>query len=145
MRSYTIKRTLIGRLRQDTDLYDGISRIVLDNSVRIGRISGIGAVRRAAIAYYNQSEGRYEEIELDQPMEILALNGNISMKEGIPFAHLHVILGDRHGQVRGGHLLPGKSPVFACEIFVEEFDGPVLVRKTDSTTGLALWPTATIL
>jgi uncharacterized protein len=36
------------------------------------------------------------------------------------------------------HLAPGNM-VFACEIVIEEFDGPPFRREFDNETGLALW------
>jgi predicted DNA-binding protein with PD1-like motif len=73
-------------------------------------------------------------------MEIVSLYGNISLKDGKPFAHVHVVLSDAKGNGRGGHLLPGRTPVFACELIIEEFDGEPPVRLNDENTGLALWP-----
>jgi hypothetical protein len=101
---------------------------------------GIGAVQKATIAYYDQKQIKYRDIMLNEPMEIVSLHGNVSLKDGKPFVHAHVVLGDEKGNVRGGHLLPGGTPVFACELTIDEFDGPELVREFDEITGLALWP-----
>jgi predicted DNA-binding protein with PD1-like motif len=145
MSNYSPKRIVVGQLARSTDLYDGITRIAQEKRIRTGRITGIGAVTRAKVAYYDQQQMKYNEIELNQPMEILNLNGNISIKDGKPFVHAHIILSDRDGTARGGHLLPGGTPVFACEVIIEELDGPELVRGYEEKTGLALWPTDTTL
>jgi len=47
-------------------------------------------------------------------------------------------LADKRGNAYGGHLAPG-TVVFACEFILEIFDGPVLQRGFDETTGLFLW------
>lgn len=143
--SYTVKRTIIGRLDEGADLYGSIVRIAEQNSISVGRVTGMGAVQRATIAYYDQKAMQYSTIEFSEPMEIVSLYGNISTKDGKPFAHVHLVLSDENGNGKGGHLLPGNTPVFACELTVEEFDGPPLIRETDQRTGLTLWSQKNIL
>lgn len=139
MAEYSIKRTMIGQIQQGADLYNSIMRIIQENGITIGRVTGMGAVQRAKLAYYDQREMKYREVSFTEPMEIVSLYGNISIKEGKPFAHVHVTLTDEHGKAHGGHLLPDHTPVFACEIIIEELDGDKLVRNVDEKTGLALW------
>jgi hypothetical protein len=52
-------------------------------------------------------------------MEVLALGGNISLKDGQPFVHAHVILADGDGGAYGGHLAEN-SVVFALEFVIQE-------------------------
>ena len=140
MGNYTTRRMIIGQLERGSDLYNSITRIVQENNIRIGRVTGIGAVQKAVIAYYDQKQMKYHDIELDEPMEIVSLYGNISLKDGKPFVHAHTVLGDERGNAKGGHLLPGGTPVFACELTIDEFEGPNLERVFDEGSGLALWP-----
>lgn len=140
MSSYTILRTIIGHLERGSDLYDGIAKIAIEQSIKVGRVTGIGAVQKAKLAYYDQKAMKYYDIELDEPLEIVSLYGNISAKDGTPFVHAHVVLADEQGNGKGGHLLPGGTPVFACELTIEEFEGPELARGFDDKTGLTLWP-----
>ena len=62
------------------------------------------------------------------------------LRDGQPFVHAHVVLSDEQGNGKGGHLLPGGTPVFACELTIEEYDGAAIVRSRDERTGLSLWP-----
>ncbi len=135
----------MGHLEKGTDLHTGITRIVQSNNITLGRVTGIGAVERATLAYYDQKLMKYYDIELNEPMEIVSLYGNISLKDGKPFVHVHVVLSDEKGSGKGGHLIPGGTPVFACEVAIEEFEGPPLERRSDETTGLTLWPKDNIL
>lgn len=139
MNTYSVKRTVIGQIGRDKDLYNEITRIAQDNNISVGRITGMGAVQSAKLAYYDQKTMKYYDIVIGEAMEIVSLYGNISTKEGKPFVHAHVVLSDEKGNGKGGHLLPGGTPVFACEIVIEEFDGPELIREFDEETGLALW------
>ncbi len=145
MSTYTIRRSVIGQLERGTDLYNGITRIVQEEKITLGRVTGLGAVEKSRLAYYDQRQMKYLEIEIPDPAEIVSLYGNVSIKDGKPFLHAHIVLADVNGNGRGGHLLPGGTPVFACEITIEEFEGPELVRTPDRRTGLALWPRDRVL
>lgn len=140
MSAYRIRQTFIGQLERGTDLHTGITEFARKNSITLGRVTGLGAVQKATLAYYDQTLMKYCEIRFAEPMEIVNLFGNVSLKDGKPFLHAHVVLSDDKGNARGGHLLPGGSPVFACEIIVEVFEGSELVRGFDEQTGLTLWP-----
>ncbi|MBI4536278.1 MAG: DNA-binding protein [Ignavibacteriae bacterium] len=145
MSNYSAKRTIIGHLERGTDLHDGITRIVQENAIRTGRVTGLGAVQKAKLAYYDQKQMKYTDIEINEPMEIVSMYGNVSVKDGKPFLHCHVALSDEKGNGKGGHLLPNGTPVFACEITIEEYEGPEIHRSLDERTGLTLWTKDKIL
>jgi predicted DNA-binding protein with PD1-like motif len=138
MTNYKIKRTLIGQLAFGSDLYDGLTQIVQRENIRLGRISGIGATIHAVVAYYDQNAKKYNPLEFSGGMEILNLQGNVSIRDAKPFVHVHILLGDVKGNVFGGHLLQG-TKLFACEVTIDEFEGEELVRAHDERTGLHLW------
>ncbi len=140
MANYILKRTFIGQLPHGSDLYEGLTEIVQREGIRTGRIHGIGATMRAVVAYYDQTERQYNQMEFDRAMEILSLQGNVSLRDGKPFVHVHIVLGDRQGHAFGGHVMPG-TKVFVCEVFIEEFDGEDLHRAPDEKTGLPRWRT----
>ena len=138
MASVRIKRTYIGQLPFGSDLLDGLTTIVQRENIRLGRISALGATTHAVVAYYDQNTKKYNPLEFAGGMEILNLHGNVSIRDGKPFVHVHVVLGDPEGKVFGGHVLPG-TKLFACEVFIEEFEGEELTRAHDDRTGLHLW------
>ena len=140
MTNYKIKRTIIGQLPHGTDLLEGLTQFVQKENIRCGRIHGIGATTHAIIAYYDQNTKKYNSMEFKGGMEILNLIGNVSIRDGKPFVHVHILLSDPQGKVFGGHLMPG-TKLWACEVFVDEFDGEELVRGQDEKTGLFLWKT----
>jgi predicted DNA-binding protein with PD1-like motif len=130
--------TFMGRLAHDADLLDEITRFCLEKDIRLGRIEALGAVKKARLGFYDQTTRTYDFLEFDKPLEITNLIGNISIKDGKPFPHVHVTLSDHSGQAVGGHLAPG-TIVFACEIVIQAFEGPLFERGFDEDTGLPLW------
>lgn len=75
--------------------------------VRGGSFTGIGAVQRVVIAFFDTDSKEYREIELDEQLEVLALVGNVAEYEGKPLVHAHITLGRRDGTALGGHLRRG--------------------------------------
>lgn len=98
------------------------------------RIKGIGACERATIKYWS---GKWEKIEVDESVELLAINGSLGRAEdGKPSLHAHVVFGKRDGSTVGGHLVEGRvNPTL--ELFVDVLRDPIQ-RKKDERTGLPL-------
>lgn len=78
------------------------------------QVTVIGAVRRAAYAYYEQHDRRYRELESRTHHEIVGFLGNVSLRDDKPFLHAHATFADASGVTVGGHLLSG------CEVFAAE-------------------------
>ena len=128
----------IGRLDHGADLLDAPTSFCASKSVKLGWVHAIGAVQKARVGYYDQDNKKYEFIEYNRHLEILALTGNVSLRDGKPMVHAHVTLSDDKGNAFGGHLAPG-TVVFACEFCVQALDGADLVREPEGKTGLPLW------
>lgn len=137
LREYKIKRIFQGRLFRGEEILSSITNIAKEKGITAGIVNGIGAVERAKIGYYDQSTRKYMSQEFTEPMEILSLKGNISIKDGEPFPHIHVILSREDYSSCGGHLFEAK--VFAFEFEIIEFEGTAYERGFDEDTGLMLW------
>ena len=138
MKKINPKEFFLGKLGYGCDLLVEITNICQMEDIRIGRIEAFGAVQSARLSFYNQKWNDYQTFEIDRPLEITKLAGNVSIKNEEPFVHAHVTFTDETGKAYGGHLEEG-TVVFACEIIVESFDGPIFKRAYDEETGLSLW------
>lgn len=136
MKKIKPKEIFMGRLDYGCDLRNEITEIC--KGIRIGRIEALGAVQSARLSFYNQKWHDYQTFEIDRPLEITKLIGNVFIKEGEPFVHAHITLADETGKTWGVHLEKGPK-VFACEIILETYDGPDFVRIKDDEIGLFLW------
>jgi len=143
-KQYSIRRTYIGRLPYGADLLEGITKICKEEGIKLGKITAIGAVRKATIAFYDQVEKKYNKIEFDHEMEIVNCTGNVSLLNGQPFVHCHIVLSDNQGRCFGGHLMIG-TEIFACELIIEEYEGELIERVYDEQSGLNLWHPSSIL
>lgn len=131
-------RGFVGRLETGSDLVAEIERFCHEQGVVAAQVTVIGALRRAAYAYYEQHDHRYLELSSDTHHEIVGFTGNVSLRDDKPFLHAHATFADASGATVGGHLLRG-CEVFAAEVMIRELSGVSLVRTFDEETGLALW------
>ncbi len=128
-------RTFMLRVPEDEELVSFINKFAEEKGIKTGVFKAIGSLKNAILGYFNIELGRYQEIEINEVHELLLASGNISLKDGKPFAHVHVILGDHKGNAKGGHLVRGK--VFVTELYVEELVGEPLERVPHGN--LTLW------
>lgn len=131
-------RVLLGRLEKGEDLLEAFTRFARCHQIRLGIITAIGALQAARIALYDQKSFKYTTWEINEESEIDNLSGNISLKDGEVFCHLHATLTMPDGRTIGGHVCEG-CIVFACEFIVQEIIGEDFIRTPDKDTGLSLW------
>jgi len=134
-------RRIVGRIERGEPVLDTLGSIARQRDVRAAWITALGAFEWVELAEYDQQRRIYKEPRrFDSPCEILSLNGNVSLKDGAPFLHIHVTVSretDNGVEVLGGHLVSGNA--FSCEFVLECFDDLGLERVHDPVTGLALW------
>jgi predicted DNA-binding protein with PD1-like motif len=134
----------MGQLPVGADLYESISKLCTEEDIKIGKVTALGAVTQAAVAYYDQKKKVYKPITFKKHLEILNCTGNVSLKDGKPFVHMHATFADSRGNAFGGHLTQG-TIVFSCELVIEELEGKALDRRPDEITGLNLWDRTSVL
>lgn len=137
--NYELKTCLTGRLDYNKDLIEDITSFCENENITSGYICVLGALKSATLGFYNQSKKLYDAKIIDKTLEIVNCYGNISIKEGKPFVHIHLVVSDSDYICYGGHAMPG-CIVFAGEIFIFETKGPPLIRQFDEITSLYMWP-----
>jgi predicted DNA-binding protein with PD1-like motif len=101
------------------------------------RLSGIGAFRKAVLAWFDWEAKEYCDIPVDEQVEVASLNGDIGVDEaGAPALHVHLVLGRRDGSALAGHRKSAEVRP-TLEVLVTETPSH-LRRVKDAATGLAL-------
>ena len=133
----------MGRLKKGSDIIRSIEDFCTKNNIQAAWVNIIGALDKATISYYDQEQHQYFHKPLKGDYEIVSCSGNISLKDGSQFAHLHIVLSGTDFQTLGGHLWPESTSIFAAEYVIFELDkcpeDSQLDRCPDAETGLALW------
>ena len=98
--------------------------------------SGIGAFSRVTLGFFNWESKEYEEIPVDEQVEVAAFLGDVALGEDGPQVHAHLVVGDRSGRARAGHLV---NAVVRPTLEVVLTETPAELRKRhDPESGLAL-------
>jgi predicted DNA-binding protein with PD1-like motif len=79
---------------------------------------------------------KYKPIAIDEQVEVLSFIGDITLDQGRPKLHAHVVLGKADGTAHGGHLLEGHVRP-TLEVIVTETPRH-LRRRFDPASGIAL-------
>ena len=126
------------RLDKGEELHDAI-RSLGDHGINTAAItSGIGRIRETVIGFLD-SEGIYQKVRFEAPMELLSMQGNLARGPDGPFTHIHIVASDDNHVVRGGHLFEAIVEVTA-EIHMRKFgeDEGTMVREATESEFLRL-------
>jgi len=121
---------------KNDEVIDGLLAFAKENHLQASHFTAIGAFRRARIGFFDRGKKAYKEIPLEEQVEVLSLIGAVTLGDGEPKIHAHVVVGREDGTTRGGHLL--QAQVWpTLEVVLTESPG-YLRRRIDAETGLPL-------
>ena len=100
------------------------------------QFTAIGAFSDAVLGFFDLKARDYRPIPIHDQVEVLSLVGDVALEDGEPKVHAHVVVGDRQGHTRGGHLLKAHVRP-TLEIIITESPAH-LHRRHDAETGLSL-------
>jgi len=128
----TIK-TFVLRCEAKEDLLKTLTDFAEKEKIGSASFQILGALSSARLGIFEY--GKYEYVDHEGALEIAAGVGNVSVKEGKPFVHCHLMLSDHKGTVFGGHLMEGCIVHPTAEIHLQVLKGEVK-RRLDVDTGL---------
>lgn len=130
-------RTFAVALASGEPLMESITRFAAEHGLAASEFTAIGAFASAKLALFDPDKRGYEEIPVDEQVELASLNGRITRPEGgegDPHLHVHCVVSRGDGSTIGGHLLEAEIRPTA-EVFIT--DSPTeLHRRTDPASGL---------
>ncbi|HBX74674.1 MAG: DNA-binding protein [Acidaminococcaceae bacterium] len=130
--------TYVVRLDKGEEIVASLQALCEKQQIALASVEGIGAADHAVIGLYDVGRREYHKTELDGPMEITSLMGNITQKDGAVYIHLHINLCNKEMQILGGHL--NECSIGATgEVFVRVLPGNVGRRLDEEVTGLNLF------
>lgn len=118
------------------EILGGLTQFAEDHHISAARITGIGAIQRATLGWFNPQQKTYRHILIDRQAEVLSLLGDIAMYQGKPVVHAHMVVGFPDGIAHGGHLLQAYVRP-TLEVIVTAYPHP-LYKKFDPERGLAV-------
>jgi hypothetical protein len=130
------KNNYLLRIEPDEELFEKLIDFAQKNKIKSGFFYGIGASKDCEIGRYNEKKKDYDWFRFKKQLEISSLIGNLTIKEGHLYLHIHANLGDKNLKTVSGHLK--RLVVFpTCEIMFFSFDKKI-ERKFNELTKLYL-------
>jgi predicted DNA-binding protein with PD1-like motif len=125
-------------LERGEDLMDGLNRAVSALGVEAGTIQVIGGLEEAVVGYFDPNTSEYLKVPTGH-VEISSGLGNVSIRDGDPFIHLHLVLSGPDGTTVGGHAMEG-CRAYVVEAYLRKLGGPAPVRQQVPGRTLKVWP-----
>ena len=134
MKVKQIDNVYVVRLEIGDEIFESLTTLSKQENIKAATVQGLGAVDKIDIGYYSTDDNIYHTTEYNKQMEIISLNGNISVKNGEPYLHLHGAFSDEKYSMIAGHLNKAFISITA-EIFVTVLGGEI-IRGVNKQTGL---------
>src|SRR5688572_15658852 len=93
-------RTMVAALERGDEVMGSLLDLAREHDVRGAAFTGLGAVETAVIAFFDRDRREYDEIPIDDQVEVVSLVGNVAWFDDAPRIHAHVVLGWPDGSLR---------------------------------------------
>lgn len=140
----TLSRVVAARLAPGADLMESLENIATEEGITNGVIlSGAASLTKAVLRNVGQFPETFpitDKVRVfstrTDPMELLALSGNISTRGSQCHIHCHAVIssGEEDGRAYGGHLMKGTEIFSTGEIVLAEITGCEMIRLEDPET-----------
>lgn len=124
-------------IEKDEKIIKTITDFCLKMNIANAQLSGIGAVKNIEIGAYNLNSKDYKKVFYNSIWELISFQGNIVLKDKIPFLHAHISISNHNMDCKGGHLFEASIAV-AGEFFLRHYDTKAY-RILNHEIGLPSW------
>lgn len=135
MQFQKIDNSYIVYVEKGEKVMETLTKFCVEYNINSGQLSGIGAVNNTDIGAYDITSKKYTHKLFNPIHELLSFQGNIAIKDGKPFIHAHITLGNHDMEVSGGHLF--ETEVAAVGEFILHNFNEKTHREFDKNIGLA--------
>jgi predicted DNA-binding protein with PD1-like motif len=125
-------------LEPGEDLLEGLNQALGELGFEAATLQVIGGLREARLGYFHPERKEYLQFSTGH-VEISSGLGNVSLRDGKPFIHLHLVVSKEDGTSLGGHAMEG-CKAFVVEAYFRALAGPAPVREERPGMGLKVWP-----
>ena len=114
----------------------GIKKFCKEHHIEAAFFHAIGAANEVELAWYDLGAKQYVTALFQESLEIVSLNGNVSLLDNDFVVHNHGVFSTKAMETKGGHV--NKAVISgACEIVLTRVEGS-MGRTHDDETGLNL-------
>ena len=111
-----------------------ITSFCKNNGINNAQLSGIGAVKDIEIGAFDIKSKKYIRQNFKDTWELVSYQGNVSLKDNLPFIHAHVTISNHNLDTKGGHLF--EATVAAVGEFILKKIDNTVYRELNEDVGL---------
>ena len=105
---YEIKKTFFVTVKPGSELVSFLTDLARTSGITNAAFSAIGQMDHVKLSFFDRANRQHIEMaNLVETQELISCDGMVTVRDGQPVAHAHVVLVDEEGATRGGHLLEG--------------------------------------
>ena len=82
------------------NIMESITQFCIKNKINNAQLSGIEAVKNIEIGAFDTDNKKYIRQNFEDTWELVSYQGNISLKDDIPFIHAHVAISDHNLDIK---------------------------------------------
>lgn len=128
--------THIIKIERGEDVVKTLTVFCKTHQISNAYFTGIGAVEWLSCGYYALQEKQYYFKEYNELVEVVSLTGNVMLKDGEPFIHVHGVFTDTTNTAFGGHIVEMRVGV-VLEVILTPLSSSIS-RTHDDCIGLYL-------
>lgn len=127
----------IVRLEKGEKVVESLNKLAKEKKLPSCWIQGLGGAMNAEVGFYDLANQTYNWRIINELMEVLSIQGNLTWAGDEPAFHLHGSFSKPDLSVIGGHIRE-ITVSGTCEIFLHRWYGKNLTKSIDPNTGLKL-------
>lgn len=93
------------RLSTGDEILSGLTELAEREHITEGYITGLGGLSTALLGWGDPANGAFKKIVADRKCELVSMVGDISMRDGKPYVHVHAVVAFDDGSTKAGHML----------------------------------------
>jgi uncharacterized protein len=94
------------------EIVSGLTDLAIAHGITAGYVTGLGGLSTALLAWGDPELGAFKRIPIEDKAELVSLVGDIQMRDGKPYVHLHGVVAFKDGSTKAGHIMEAHvSPV----------------------------------
>jgi predicted DNA-binding protein with PD1-like motif len=94
------------RFATGDEILSGLQELAETHHITAAYITGLGGLSTATLGFGDPTLGfAFRKVAVDEKAELVSLVGDISLRDGKPYVHVHCVVAVKDGSTRGGHMI----------------------------------------
>jgi predicted DNA-binding protein with PD1-like motif len=113
------------RFSTGDEIVSGLTELAERNRIVSAYITGLGGLSTGLLGWGDPSNGAFKKVPVERKAELVSLVGNISMRDGRPYVHMHAVVGFSDGSTKAGHMIEAHvAPIAEITVVATDEAGP---------------------